>query len=234
MFSRLAAAGVLAVLLCAAAAGPAQAQLPTTDSGSSCPSYDPPAISVVLFDGAVYQSQTKKAFQLAREKAVKYGEKMPMEQGSIGSASLRVDTSVMVDTHQDDGCISVTKIDSKVRMDHKIEIASDFEPGTCMQGEIYNLEMELSQQDEEIVNDEIAKLRYAIREEMGKNYVYGPVRGVDLDSAVIAKRKEIEEMIAGHIKKLEQDIAQVRKETDLPEYFAEIKADCSGGVAPKK
>lgn len=198
-----------------------------------CPQYDPPSISVVQYGGRLYQSQTKTAFQLAREKSQKYGIKMPMRQGNIGSSDLRPEVKLELASYPEIGCIVVENIEVSVYLDHHMEFAKEHEAGTCMQAEFFNLEMELRQQDEEIVNNEILNMRHVLREDIGTNYVYGPVRGVNLDLAKQQKTKEIEALINSRIEALEKKISAIRQESDYVEFYEEINAECSG-VAPRQ
>ena len=222
-------------LLLLAAAQPAMAQ-----SGSAgntdvreCPEFEPPQINIVQSSGRLYQSQTKTAFQLARQKSTKYGIKMPQRQGNIGSSDLRPEVHLELDAYPEIGCIVARVIDVKVYLDHQMEFAKDHEPGSCMQSEFFALEMELRQQDEEIVNTEILNMRHILRQDIGKNYVYGPVFGVNLDAAKKEKSKEIEALIENRIKALEEKITRIRQESDLPEFYKEIEAECAG-LAPRK
>ncbi|GEM_PF-2607316 len=217
-------------------AQPAMAQSGSAGSVDikECPQYDPPTITVVQMSGRLYQSQTKTAFQLAREKAVKYGHKMPMRQGSIGESTLRPEIKLKLEAFPEIGCIVIKDINVQVFLDHNMEFASEHATGSCMQGEFFNLEMELRQQDEEIVNNDILNMRHVLRQDIGTNYVYGPVKGVNLDAAKIEKTKEIEALIAGRIKGLDDKIGKIRQESDLVEFYDEIEKECSGGVVSKK
>jgi len=226
---------VLAGLFMIATAQPALAQSGSMGSVdiSECPQYDPPTISVVQMTGLTYQSQTKTAFQIAREKAVRYGQKMPQEQGNLGISGLRAETQLNVEAYSEIGCIVVHDIDVKIYLDNKMEFATDYQPGTCMYGEFFNLEMELMQQDEEIVNNEVMELRHVLREDIGANYVFGPIRGVNLDEAKAEKTAEIEEVINNRVTELEKKINKIRRESDIPAYHDEIKKDCAGGHLKK-
>lgn len=193
-----------------------------------CPRFDPPAITVVQFSGEKYQTREKTAFQLAREKSEKYDVRMPMQQGTIGEAMLRTKISVEIDSHPAVGCIVLKKLDAKVFLDHKFEMASDFADGGCMYNEFFNLETELSYQDEDIVNEEIIALRRKIKSTIGEKNVQGPVVGMNIDDAKFQWKKEIEEMLDEEVAKIKAKLDAVRQESDLPEFYAEIEADCSG------
>jgi hypothetical protein len=140
-----------------------------------------------------------------------------------------METDIGLITYATMGCIVVERVDVEVFVDTRMELANDFEEGTCMYGEFFNLENELMQQDELVINAEVQKMRDELKQGLAKNNVTGPVRGLDLDEATSGLKAEIEDMLQNKVDEIEDKIAKVRQESDKPSFFDEIKNDCEGG-----
>ncbi len=213
--------------LCLFLTGPAFAEAEELDT---CPEFGSPYINMVQFGGRMYQNHEKTAFELAREKSHKYGIKMPLRQGNMGWPSFRLESDIELRTYPSLGCIVLLKMDVKVYVDRRLEIAADYEKGSCMYNEFYTLEMELMQQDEEFINNELRTIRNHMTTDPGDHFVTGPVKGINIDEAAKKKEEQIQKMIEHQINKLEERLFRLRVQSDLPEFFDEIAADCAGGV----
>ena len=93
MTSRLIMAGLFSLILMMPL-GSAYAQDSTEDdverAATSCPDLGTPTVKAVSYTGTLLQSHKKTAFEIAREKSVRYNVKMPMRQGNNGQALFRV------------------------------------------------------------------------------------------------------------------------------------------------
>ncbi len=197
--------------------------------GHGCTGFGQATISVMQFTGELFQNQEKSAFTLAREKSRRYGIKMPMRQGNMGSVSFRTNISVYIENPAGSGCLVVRGMDVEVYVNNKVEIASEHDEGSCMYTELYGLEIELMRQDEQIINENLHEFLANLRKTIGQHNGYRAPAGTNVDRAVSWKRREIENMIKMHLESLEEELFNTRREMDLPEYYAEIEADCSGG-----
>lgn len=225
---------LLAALIAMASAGEARAQPGAQERPAvekkECPEFGKPTlVNIVQYKGSMFQNQSKTAFDIAREKSVSYNMKMPLRAGNMGRAMMRVQTEVNLVSYPSAGCIVIEQISSRVMVDHEVEFAVEHQPGTCMYNELYNLEIELMQQDEEVVNTEVMKLREDLKRIINENNVYGPFTGIDFDAAKKEKKMELQLMIEKKVNDIAWKIFEERKKSDLPEFYEEIRQDCSGG-----
>ncbi len=213
----------LTFFMFAYAAPPAMAQ-----DEKACPDHGVVRVQVEHFNGNMFQSLTKSAFDIAREKSRRYNAKMPLRQGNNGFAKFRVETETDLVPYASNRCVAVKSVHVKVMIDHKVEIASEHEAGSCMFDELVGLESELMQQDELLIGTESRKMQQYLSAYFKELQGY-PLKGADIDDVIAQKKQEIKDLVQGMVDKIALQAETLRRETDLPEYYDEIVADCSGG-----
>ncbi|MCB9996590.1 MAG: hypothetical protein H6869_09160 [Rhodospirillales bacterium] len=193
----------------------------------NCPAYGTPNVNIMYFNGALQENDLKTAFQIARQKSSRYDRKMPVQIGNMGTPVFKIGYDIEMDSYNNSRCMAVKKVHVTLTVDHKVEVASDHPEGTCVYDELFNLEMELMQQDEEVINDELKRILAELQSSLKANNVW-PVGYANLDSALFKRRKEIEAEIKMKFDEVEAQIFELRKQSDRDEFYQEILYDCSG------
>ena len=196
-----------------------------SDRGA-CPDLGTSKIQVEQYRGRFYINHEKSAFELAREKSRRYDEKMPIEQGNLGHPDFRTVVDIKMQAYPSTRCVALETLSAKIEVNNRIEIAKEFDEGSCVYAELYNLELELMQLDEEIINNELIALKGFLRENFGRENTFGPVTGQNIDGFKDKKTEMLEWLVKSKVFQIREKIYESRKEYDVPEYYEEILTEC--------
>lgn len=200
---------------------PANAQYET-----ECPGSSPPEITVQPFSGDMLENRGSAAFTLARKKSKRYGMKMPLRQGSLSEVIFKPLTTVEISTYPALNCYAIAKIDVKLRVDQKIELASELAEDSCAYAEFYNLEIELLRRDEMLISEKMRELEQLLKERYHNDFRFGPFENQNIEQLKRQTQEQVSLFVQAEVNEIEEEVFSRHRASDSPEYFDDILARC--------
>jgi hypothetical protein len=186
-----------------------------------------PEVTVDYAHGEVYISQTRTMFQIARKKGLLYGKKMPEEQGSLGDTILSTETDMKFRQLSRPGCLGLERLNVKVSIDNRFEIAREFAFGSCLYDEFYNYEREMMLIDIDFIKRDLDKFREDLRFYFLLNPTFGPFPFKEHDARINENlHNEVDKVVKKYLGELNSRLLIDRAKRDTLDESEAILETC--------
>ena len=193
----------------------------------TCPAVIDPVIEVKQSNSNMFENDSKSSIEIAKMKGKRYEMKMPPRQGSISIPSFHIDTYVETRKFETLGCVVIDKLIVDIAVEQRIDIASEYDAGTCAHDQFYSLEVELMQQDEMYINQELAKLKDSLEKQVVVYNLHGPVPdNVRLEKVDAELKQGFTDSIEREINGIEAAAYELHRKSDQPTFYDDILRDC--------
>jgi hypothetical protein len=203
------------------------------EAGAWCRPERAPVISVKTSSDDIRFDNSKSFLQLRQfdvDTINPYGKKADTKIGGLMQGGIQLEQSMRLSTITHQGlrqiCAFYDEVNVRLHISPTIYIAKENQRGTCRYNAIKEHEMKHIQVDRDIVNKYADLIGSALRREVNRQSVYGPVSLGRAQEIQVGMRQRLEAVLRAYSDKMDGERRKRQQAIDSLEEYERVRRQC--------